>query len=153
VTCSSPCIELWISQWYLNVPAFSALIVFDPLENGVVSKLPSSAVMLWLVPSSFVTVMVSPTFAVKGVGEKLKFLIVIVEPPDAADDDDPDPVDDEDEEDDEVDDAVDESLEQPTSASTATTGTTTAAVRRRILEIYDARTSRPGRSPVGSPSM
>lgn len=140
---------LWITQWYATVPAFSALNVFDPLENGWVSKLPSSAVTLWLVPSSLVTVIVSPTLAVRGVGEKEKFLIVIVAPCAADDADDAD--------DEDVDDCVelfdDELLEHPVTVSSSSTEARTAAIGRGSIDkTYDARTRRPGRSPVGSPS-
>ena len=51
----TPVMKLWIWQWIVIVPAFVNVIGFDPLENTVVSKLPSSAVSEWFVPSSFVT--------------------------------------------------------------------------------------------------
>ena len=51
-----------------------------PLATSPVSKLLSSAVRVCVVESSFFTVIVAPAFALSGLGENLKSLIVITVP-------------------------------------------------------------------------
>ena len=51
-----------------------------PSAMSPVSKLPLSAVNVWVVLSLFLTVIVAPVFAFSGVGENAKSLIVIAVP-------------------------------------------------------------------------
>jgi hypothetical protein len=80
-----PCIELWILQWYGNVPA--VLNVWDTgasgfrqssvwlsfVHVGLVSNEPSSAVAVWATSSLFVHWTESPTFTVTVAGLNAKF--------------------------------------------------------------------------------
>src|SRR4051794_38158326 len=71
----------WMSQWYENVPARSNVKV--PLEPGcrlLVSKVPSSAVAVWAVSSSFDQVTVVPTATCSALGPNAKSLIDTASP-------------------------------------------------------------------------
>ncbi len=72
-TVTVPVMNVWIAQWYWNVPATPKATVFDaPGFSSPVSKAPVFDVAVWASPPRFVQVMLSPTLIAMVRGLKSK---------------------------------------------------------------------------------